>query len=69
MSESVQSRGKNPLREIVQPFIDVVHAPRALWGVNFGYLVEGMIYFGVLGYLAISTVCRLCRPCGRRDGC
>ena len=53
MTESTQSRGKNPVHEIVQPFIDVVHAPRALWGVNFGYLVEGMIYFGVLGYLAM----------------
>ncbi len=44
---------KNPLREIVQPFIDLVHAPRALWGINLPYLFEGMCYFGVLGYLAI----------------
>jgi len=44
---------KTPLREIVQPFIDVVRAPRALWGVNLGYLLEGLAYFGVLGYLAI----------------
>lgn len=40
-------------REIIQPFVDVVHAPRALWGVNLGYLIEGMVYFGILGYLAI----------------
>jgi POT family proton-dependent oligopeptide transporter len=44
---------KSPLREIVQPFIDVVHAPRALWGVNVSYLLEGFCYFGVLGYLAM----------------
>jgi len=44
---------KNPLREIVQPFIDLVHAPRALWGINLAYVIEGMVYFGMLGYLAI----------------
>jgi MFS family permease len=44
---------KSPLKEIVQPFIDLVHAPRALWGINLGYVIEGMVYFGMLGYLAI----------------
>lgn len=44
---------KSPLREIVQPFIDLVHAPRALWGINLAYVIEGMVYFGMLGYLAI----------------
>ena len=43
----------NPFQEIVQPFVDVWHAPRALWGVNLGYMLEGLAYFGVLGYLAI----------------
>lgn len=43
----------NPLKEIIQPFVDVWHAPRALWGVNLGYVLEGLAYFGVLGYLAI----------------
>ncbi len=41
------------LREIAQPFIDLVHASRALWGVNLSYLLEGLTYFGVLAYLAI----------------
>ncbi len=44
---------KHPLREIIQPFIDLVHAPRALWGINLAYVIEGMCYFGVLSYLAI----------------
>ena len=46
-------QAKNPLKEIIQPFIDVVRAPRALWGVNISYLIEGFCYFGVLGYLAM----------------
>lgn len=54
---SDQDRGgehkPDPLREIVQPFIDLVHAPRALWGINVPYFFEGMVYFGMLGYLAI----------------
>ncbi len=44
---------KSPLRDIVQPFVDLAHAPRALWGVNLGYLIEGMVYFGMLGYLVM----------------
>ncbi len=43
----------NPLKEIVQPFIDLVKAPRALWGINLAYVIEGLVYFGMLGYLAM----------------
>jgi len=44
---------KSPIKEIIQPFIDLVHAPRALWGINLAYVLEGMVYFGMLGYLTI----------------
>ena len=44
---------QGPLQEIVQPFIDLVHAPRALWGINLAYFLEGMVYFGMLMYLAM----------------
>ncbi|MBI5511938.1 MAG: MFS transporter [Deltaproteobacteria bacterium] len=44
---------KHPLREILDPFIDLAHAPRALWGINFPYFLEGFVYFGMLGYLAM----------------
>lgn len=55
MSTPTENGGpaKNPLKEIAQPFIDLVHAPRALWGVNLAYVIEGMVYFGMLGYLAM----------------
>lgn len=43
----------SPLREITQPFIDLVHAPRALWALNLSYLLEGFAYFGTLTYLAM----------------
>jgi len=44
---------KSPLREIVQPFIDLVRAPRALWGINLAYFIEGFVYFGIVQYLAM----------------
>ena len=44
---------KSPFQEIVQPFIDLAHAPRALWAVNLTSLVEGFVYFGMLTYLAM----------------
>ena len=50
---SEQNKPKDPLGEIIQPFIDLIHAPRALWGINLAYVLEGMVYFGMLGYLAM----------------
>ena len=38
---------------MVQPFVDLFHVSRALWGVNLSYILEGLTYFGVLGVLAI----------------
>ena len=50
---SNQEEKKSPLGEITQPFVDLMHAPRALWGINLAYVLEGMVYFGMLGYLAM----------------
>jgi len=41
----------SPLNQIIQPFIDLVHAPRALWAVNLLSFLEGFVYFGMVIYL------------------
>jgi proton-dependent oligopeptide transporter, POT family len=43
----------SPWKEISQPFVDLVRAPRALWAVNVVSLTEGFAYFGILTYLAM----------------
>ena len=54
-SESNQNQNifKSTLKEITQPFIDLFKSSRAIWGVNLSYLLEGITYFGVVGYLVI----------------
>ena len=44
---------KGVLKELTQPFIDLFHTSRALFGVNLSYVLEGLTYFGVVGLLAI----------------
>jgi MFS family permease len=41
------------VKELIDPFIALAKAPRALWGINLSYVLEGLTYFGVLGLLAI----------------
>ena len=48
-----QNAFKAAITEITQPFIDLIKAPRALWGVILAYAIEGLSYFGILTYLAI----------------
>jgi POT family proton-dependent oligopeptide transporter len=43
----------HPFREMTQPFIDLMHASRALWAINLSNLLEGLVYFGWLTLLAI----------------
>ena len=53
--ESTQEQNtiKSIIKEITQPFIDLFHSSRALWGINLSYLLEGITYFGIVGYLVI----------------
>jgi proton-dependent oligopeptide transporter, POT family len=43
----------SPWQEITQPFIDLFHASRAMWGINVGNLIEGFVYWGIIDYLAM----------------
>ena len=40
-------------KELIQPFKDLFHTSRALFGLNLSYMLEGLTYFGVVGLLAI----------------
>ena len=47
ISEILYSAGK----ELGDTFIAFVKAPKALWGVNVPYVMEGLVYFGILTIL------------------
>lgn len=42
---------KTAWQEIKEPFIGLAQAPRALWGVYLPYVLEGLVYFGILTIL------------------
>ena len=53
MSDDQQPKSlKEALLEIVNTFKAIVLAPKVLYGVNIMYLLEGLVYFGVLTILA-----------------
>lgn len=56
-----QSNGffKNIFKELTQPFIDLAHTSRALFGLNLSYVIEGMTYFGIVGLLAYFSTSML----------
>ena len=55
MSVPIQEENlfKKTLEEITQPFKDLMHTSRALFGLNLSYVIEGLTYFGIVGLLAI----------------
>lgn len=42
---------KDAFKELGETFVAFVKAPRALWGVNVPYVIEGLVYFGILTIL------------------
>ncbi len=53
MKDEKAPQATSPLHEIIDPFVNLIKAPRALWGINLSYILEGLTYFGVLGLLVI----------------
>ncbi|MEJ2052414.1 MAG: MFS transporter, partial [Calditrichaceae bacterium] len=42
---------KDALNELGETFKAFFKAPRALWGINIPYVIEGLVYFGILTIL------------------
>ncbi len=42
---------RESLRELGQTLVAFVKAPKALWGINIPYVLEGLVYFGILTIL------------------
>lgn len=42
---------KDSFKELGETFSAFIKAPKALWGINVPYIIEGLIYFGILTIL------------------
>jgi proton-dependent oligopeptide transporter, POT family len=42
---------KNSFKELKETTVAFINAPAALWGVNLPYILEGLVYFGILTIL------------------
>ncbi len=42
---------KDSYKELKETFVAFFKAPQALWGVNVPYIIEGLVYFGILTIL------------------
>jgi len=42
---------KNAFKELGETLVAFIKAPRALWGINIPYVLEGLTYFGILTIL------------------
>jgi len=49
--QSVGQVVKDSFNELGSTFIAFIKAPKALWGINIPYVIEGLVYFGVLTIL------------------
>jgi POT family proton-dependent oligopeptide transporter len=46
---------KNSFKELKETTIAFIKAPAALWGINVPYVLEGLVYFGILTELGIFS--------------
>lgn len=50
-NKSLNDRIKDAIKELGNTFVAFLKAPRALWGINVPYVLEGLVYFGILTVL------------------
>ncbi|MGI6394181.1 MAG: MFS transporter [bacterium] len=48
-----EEKQKSMFRELIQPFIDLGKTSKPLLGLNISYVIEGLVYFGIVGLLAL----------------
>ena len=53
MENNTPEKKTSMFRELVQPFIDLGKTSRPLLGLNISYVIEGLVYFGMIGLLAL----------------
>lgn len=51
LNKTLNDRIKDAVQELGTTFVAFFKAPRALWGVNIPYVLEGLVYFGILTVL------------------
>jgi len=53
METKTPEKKTSMFRELIQPFIDLGRTSRPLLGLNISYVIEGLVYFGMIGLLAL----------------
>ncbi len=50
-TKSLSQIVRDAFDELKETSLTFIHAPKALWGINVPYILEGLVYFGILTIL------------------
>lgn len=53
METNTEQKKNSMVKELIQPFLDLGKTSRPLLGLNISYVIEGLVYFGIVGLLAL----------------
>jgi len=53
METNTKQKKDSMVKELIQPFLDLGKTSRPLLGLNISYVIEGLVYFGIVGLLAL----------------
>ncbi len=53
METNTEQKKDSMVKELIQPFLDLGKTSRPLLGLNISYVIEGLVYFGIVGLLAL----------------